>query len=433
MMQAIVHVGDMKCGSKSIQAWLHQDAALLAEHGFRRSATTAVGIYDSRLASYALGDLRNDTEPRRECGIATAAEVPAHRQAVAENLEREFAALPTATRGMIFSHEMLLSLEPAEVDRLAGLLRRLFGSIRVVAYLRRQDRLILSLWGQRLKTHDPGPHFCDAVRERRSYLRMIDAWERAVGRENIVLRTFDKASFRKGDLQADFREAAGIPTDTRSTRPTLRNEGLDASAQLLLLELCDRLNARRQRAHTGVGDVVRRMLLGRAIQPWIPVAFPLPLVHYLMAQCPGRGLLPSRRWAEETAARHAQDNETIRRRYFPDRVSLFDDDFSAYPEEGGPPGTGCRTCDAADLAGAAPQPITQEVVTEAFHLVTGRQPSPGELAGAQRAAANVAHLYALLLERTRAARIHPGHRSPGALRLGAPRRGDEPILRRKTT
>lgn len=414
-MQAIVHVGDMKCGSKSIQAWLHQDAALLAEHGFHRSATTAFGIYDSRLASYALGNLRNDTEPRRECGIATAAEAPAHRRVIAENLEREVAALPADARGMIFSHEMLLSLEPAEVGRLVGLLRRLFGSIRVVAYIRRQDRLILSLWGQRLKTHDPGPHFCDAVRERRSYLRMVDTWEQAVGRENVVVRTFDKARFRMGDLQADFREAAGIPADTRYTRPPLRNEGLDASAQLLLLELCDRLNARRPRARTGVGDIVRRMLLGRAGRPRPPVAFPLPLVSYLMAHRTGRGLLPSRRWAEETAARHAPDNEAIRCRHFPDQARLFDDDFSAYPEEGGPPGTCRRVCDAADLAGATAQPIAHEAIAEAFRLVTGRDPSPGEVAGAERAAANVAHLYALLLERTRAARVHHGHRSPGTI------------------
>jgi hypothetical protein len=408
-MQAIVHIGDMKCGSKSIQAWLHQDAGLLAEHGFHRSAATAVGIYDSRLASYALGNLRNDTEPRRECGIAMAAEVPAHRQTIAHDLTRDVEALPTAARGMIFSHEMLLSLEPAEVDRLVGLLRRQFDSIRVVAYLRRQDRLILSLWGQRLKTHDPGPRFCDAVCERRSYLGMVDAWERAVGRENLVLRTFDKASFRTGDLQADFREAAGIPADARYARPPLRNEGLDASAQLLLLELCDRVNARRQRARNGVGDVVRRMLLGRAAQPWIPLAFPRSLTDYLMAHRPGRGLQPFRRWAEATAARHAHDNESIRRRYFPERTSLFDDDFSSYPEEGGPPGTGRRICDAADLAEAPPHPLTPEMVAEAFRLVAGREPWPGEITGARRSAVNVAHLYALLLERTRGGRSDGRH------------------------
>jgi hypothetical protein len=89
---------------------------------------------------------------------------------------------------MLFSHEMLLSLHPPEVDRLMGLLRRLFSGVRVIAYLRRQDRLFLSLWGQRLKTHDPGATFCDDLLAHRSYLRMLETWERAVGRENLSVR-----------------------------------------------------------------------------------------------------------------------------------------------------------------------------------------------------------------------------------------------------
>jgi hypothetical protein len=100
-------------------------------------------------------------------------------------------------------------------------------------------------------------------------------------------------------------------------------------------------------------------------------------------------------------ARHAADNEAIRRRYFPDRPSLFDDDFSAYPEEGGAPGTGCRTCEPADLAVGPGQAVTPGMVREAYQVILGRRPWPGEIARAQRSAGNIAHLYALLLDRTR--------------------------------
>ena len=309
--------------------------------------------------------------------------------------------MPPSIKGMIFSHEMLLSLEPDEVDRLVSLLRQLFSSIRVVAYIRRQDRLVLSLWGQRLRTRDPGPRFCDACREQRTYLQMIDTWEGAVGSENLALRTFDKVSFLKGDLHADFRDAAGIPADTRYTRPRLVNEGLDAAAQLLLLELCDRINGHRRSPLPRIGDVISRILRGRRPPSPPPAVFPRPLVSYLMAHRRGRGLLPSRHWAEEMAARHAHDNEEIRRRYFPDRASLFDDDFSDYPADGGPPGTASRTCDSAALTRADPQSITREALEEAFQLILGRKPSPREVIGAQRDADNIAHLYALLLERTR--------------------------------
>jgi len=400
-MQAILHIGDMKCGSKTIQNWLGQDEKLLREHGFHRCQATRWSFYDSGLASYALGEDRHDTQPWHEFGIGSASEVAAHRREIEERLASEVAALPSDARAVIFSHEMLLSLEPAEVERAVSLLRRSFDSIRVVAYIRRQDRLFLSLWGQRLKTHDPGPAFCDTMRTHRRYLAMLDTWERAVGRQHVALRVFDKATFRSGDLRADFCEAAGIPLDPRFTRPELRNEGLDAAAQLLLLELCDRLNARRERARRSLGRRLRRVLFGRESPDWMPAAFPSRLARHLIETRQGKGLLPSRQWARDTAAAHASENETIRRRYLPDRPSLFDDDFSSYPEEGGPPGVGPRECDPNAFVTTAREPLDPAAVAEACEAVLGRQPRPGEAAAAIRGAASLAHLYALLLQQTR--------------------------------
>lgn len=400
-MQAILHIGDMKCGSKTIQHWLHNDADLLEEHGVHLATATRLGIYDSPLASYALDDDRNATEPRRECGITSAAEVPAHRRGIEERLARELAALPPTAQAVVFSHEMLLSLEPAEVERAVGLVRRHFDSIRVIAYIRRQDQLFLSLWGQRLKTHDPGPAFCDTMQTHRRYLPLLDAWERAVGREQIVVRVFNKATFRNGDLRADFCGAAGIPLDPRFRPPALHNEGLDAAAQLLLLEFCDRLNAHRERSRRSIGRRLRRVFFGRESPDWSPAAFPSRLVRHLMQTRQGKGLLPSRQWARDTAAAHASENETIRRRYLPDRSSLFDDDFSSYPEEGGPPGVGPRECDPGAFLTPAREPLDPAAVAEACETVLGRQPRPGEAAAAIRGAANLAHLYAVLLEQTR--------------------------------
>ena len=402
-MQAILHIGDMKCGSKSIQHWLCQDAAMLAEHGFHGCAATRVEIYDSRLASYALGDDRADTEPRRECGIATAAEVPAHRAEIEESLRRELVSLPATARAVVFSHEMLLSLEPDEVERVVSLLQRHFTSIRVVAYIRRQDQLFLSLWGQRLKTCDPGPAFCDCLRDTRSYVDMIDTWERAVGSGNMALRIFDKSAFRNGDLQADFCSAAGIPLDPRYTRPPICNEGLDSAAQSLLLELRDRLVARRERARRGIADRLRRLVRGRRPTPWTPITFPIPLVSHLMKYRTGRGLVPSRAWARHIVTACATENEIIRSRYFPNQNTLFHDDFSGYPEEGGPPGIAAQQCDPMAVRQDGCPPPEPEHVEQAYRLVLNRRPQPKELAQACKPGVNIAEVYATLLSRSRAA------------------------------
>lgn len=87
----------------------------------------------------------------------------------------------------------------------------MFGGIRV-ASIRRQDRLIRSLWGQRLKQNHPDPVFCDHQIKHRSYLRMLESWERTVGRDNLVVSILTKGSPLPQDLQARALSSAAHPS-----------------------------------------------------------------------------------------------------------------------------------------------------------------------------------------------------------------------------
>ncbi len=403
-IQAILHVGDMKCGSTSIQEWMSKDADILQSHGFWRSQATCVVHYDSRLSSYALDDNRLETEPRKEAGIWTVEDLPAHRQEVEHGLAADVRALPPEARGMLFSHELLLMLQPHEVRRVVSMLRGLFSGIRVVAYIRRQDRLFLSLWGQRLKSSHPGPDFFDHLLEHRSYLRMLETWEKAVGRENLVVRVFDKAAFAKGDLQADFRASAGIPSDERYSQPHRTNESLDGAAQTLLLELGERIARRR------LSD--RRRLLSRFARNFLPkrkrsiaqsITLPTPLTIFLAQHRTGRGLQPDRRWAEGIVAACEQENERIRQRYFPERSRLFDDDFSDYPSESRALDDDVRIDNPDVLRHPAIGAPGTADVAEAYRVVFGREPASVEIDRERQSATNIAHLYASLLTRQRAA------------------------------
>jgi len=398
-MQAILHIGDMKCGSTSIQEWITRDAELLREHGFWLSAVTRVVHYDSRLSCYGLDNRWIETEPRREAGIRDGTEVPAFRRDLERRLADEVAALPPDARAMLFSHEMLLTLKDHEVQRLADMLRPRFGGIRVVAYIRRQDRLILSLWGQRLKQSHPGPAFCDHQIKHRSYLRMLDSWERAVGRDNLVVRIFDKAAFAEGDLEADFRVAAGIPSDERYSMPVRTNESLDATAQSLLLELGARLAAREEANRRGFVFFLLRLLNRRKYRNPQPIPIPIDLRNHLLQHHTGRGLMPGRGWAEQVMAAYEQENEEIRRRYFPECARLFDDDFSDYASDGGSPGAVLRACDPEALREPSVVALEPGAISEAYRLVLGREPRRVDIERERGAAANIAHLYASLLTR----------------------------------
>jgi hypothetical protein len=402
-MQAILHIGDMKCGSKSIQGWLAANGPLLQAQGLHRSTATMHSIYDSGLACYALDDGNLTAEPRPEHAIHAALDVPAYRRRLEERLTTEIVSLPPDARTMVFSHEMLLSLQPSEVERLVALLHRRFSGVRVFAYLRRQDRLFLSLWGQRLKTHDPGPRFCDDLLATRSYLRMLETWERAVGRANLSVRVFDRRAFVNGNLLADFRAAAGIPDDPRYQLPTFRNKSLDAASQSLLLELRERIKDSHERDRRRlVARIRRRLRLGGKPRPG-PLAFPAALSSFLWQHFTGSGLRPARGWAERIVAAYDQENESIRRRYCPDRPELFDREFAEYPLEGGAPGEAYTACAPEAMRREPLVPPEPEHIDEAYRLVVGRRPSLSEIEAARRRTVNIAHLYATLLAERRAA------------------------------
>ena len=402
-IHAILHVGDMKCGSTSIQEWMTRDRPILAANGYCLSGVTRIAHYDSRLSSYAVDDERMDVEARKESGIASPNEVAAHRRDIEQRLAAEVAGLPSTAKAMIFSHELMLMLRPREVKRLVTMLRQLFAGIRVVAYIRRQDRLFLSLWGQRLKSYAPEVDFFERQLARRRYVRMLDTWSQAVGRENFVVRVFDKASFAQGNLQADFREAAGIPHDDRYAPPSRTNESLDAASQALLLELGERLDGRSSRDQRRVWSRVRRAFQSKAARRKRVPVVPLPLKLFLIRHRTGRSLLPDRAWAQRIMAACAKENEIVRQRYFPERTRLFDDDFSDYPTEGGPPGSNLRLCMPEDFANPVVGSLTPDEIIEAYRVVLGREPDAVSVTRDQHAATNIAQVYASLLARSRAA------------------------------
>ncbi|MFM7136933.1 MAG: hypothetical protein ACKO1M_07675, partial [Planctomycetota bacterium] len=400
-MQAILHIGDMKCGSKSIQGWLAANDSPLRGHGFHRAAATKHSFYDSGLACYALDDGDLTAEPRREHAIHATADLAGYRRSLEDRLAAEVTSLPTNARGMIFSHEQLLSLQPSEVERLTGMLRRQFSGLRVIAYLRRQDRLFLSLWGQRLKTHDPGDRFCEDLLIHRSYLHMLEAWERAVGRDNLAVRVFDRKAFVGGDLVADFRLTAGIPEDPGYRVPAFRNESLDVASQSLLLELREHLRRQHARERRRLLTRLQRKLRLGGRGPSGPLAFPAALSSFLWQHCTGSGLRPSRGWAERIVAACDMENEQIRHRYGPDRAELFDRDFSEYPPSGGAPGEGSTSCDPEAMRREPVAPPEPEHVEEAYRIVVGRRPTAAEIRAARERAVNIAHLYATLLSASR--------------------------------
>lgn len=384
--RAVIHIGTAKTGTTTIQHMLAVNRSALIEQGF--AFPTSPGEKNhTRLAIYAGDPLRGDKLARNSGEPGDAAWVAGR---FADDLAREMAALPRTVHTCVFSNEHLYRKVATadEARRLRGLLDRHFDDYRVIAYLRRQDELAVSVYSTRLRSGserarllpdlDAEPVYLD----RFDWAAMLDRWAAAFGREAILPRLFGRAEFLDGDLLTDFRAASGIIGLTGLEHPPATNSALSAAAQ----EFLRRLNAR---VHGTLGAAEE--------EPKAP-----PFVRgYVDQHHSGRGRRPARAEAAAFLARFDPSNERLRAGWFPHRPRVFDDDLSRYPEV------------------ADPVPSDAEVLEVALGLIARQaEEEPAQLAataydrGRERQAAGDVEQARRLYHRTLVAR--PGH--AGALR-----------------
>lgn len=311
MPRCILHIGGYKTGSSAIQTWLWRNRGALAEQGFHVSEVLRPGY--GRLHRHALDD--GDIAPaRRDEGETTPETIAAWRGVVEAELDRLSAE--AGAGAVVLSDEALGDLErAADVARLRDALAARFDPVQVVVYIRPQHEREASGFSQRLRHGDapdqvaPQP---DSWRvERLDYDRLLARWADAFGAERITPRIYAAAELAAGDAAADFAAIAGI--DAAPLQPAGRhNEGLRPPGQRLLRWL----NESMPRYLQGGGVNTARMAI-------------LPSVNRAFA---GPGLLPARTRAEAFYNLFAESNEAVRRRWFPERETLFNVDFARYPE-----------------------------------------------------------------------------------------------------
>lgn len=123
--------------------------------------------------------------------------------------------------GLVLSSECFLE-NPEYVDWF-GQLRRLFDEVKIIVYLRRQDQWIESAYSYFLKYHNI---MIDATIEEwvdgflgentllwwygADWFELINKWAVVFGRENIIVRKYDRDSFYKNSLLSDFMSIIGI-------------------------------------------------------------------------------------------------------------------------------------------------------------------------------------------------------------------------------
>jgi hypothetical protein len=206
----VVHIGTEKTGTTTIQDYCALNRNQLNNLGFHYPKSLG-GANHIALAALSQDDPPKFQTARLLIG-AGGKEWGPFKDNLLKEANEELSNLPTDIKTVVFSNEHLHSnlLSIGEVKRLKSLLENWVSEVKVIVYLRRQDLLAQSLYSTRLKggevlgsqpivpsTAYPAPYYYQ-------YHQILENYASAFGKENILVRIFEKDKLIKGDLLDDF-------------------------------------------------------------------------------------------------------------------------------------------------------------------------------------------------------------------------------------
>lgn len=133
---------------------------------------------------------------------------------------------------------VILSLEEAYLwspSELLAKMKEMYDNIKVIVYLRRQDRYIESIWNQSIKGEPCITDTFDEFVEQKKnsdnyrYFHKLEQLADIVGEENIIVRVYEKQQFlgEKKNIVSDFFCALGINVEWKDfSEVTIKNERL---------------------------------------------------------------------------------------------------------------------------------------------------------------------------------------------------------------
>jgi hypothetical protein len=145
-----------------------------------------------------------------------------------------------------------------------------------------------------------------------NYDRVLDNYAEVFGDQNIIARIFEPDFLVGRDAVLDFAQVIGLTDFSWLRRMPNTNESLRPVALRFLAEV---------NKHIPV-------LVNNTANP-----LRLKLIKAIEQHYAGSGPVETREKARWFYDQFADFNEALRRKRFPERVTLFSDDFSMYPEQ----------------------------------------------------------------------------------------------------
>ena len=289
----ILHIGNHKTGTTSIQRSLYYSGDELKKAGYTYFSEIIYGIKKFNAVDWV--------------------DLTAFSQEYGGKIRTDFAkALSLKEGNVIVSVEtMSWIFDEKEIESFYNDLRKYFTEITVLVYIRRQDKHVISHFQQAAKTLPSKVFFGKGNTAIPIYGKHLDSyfnyyvrlmkWVNIFGKENFIIRVFDKKYFPDGDVVCDFFNTLQLNIDYKKLQVNESNGFIKTKVLHLLKE------KNFTRNHS----------------------------KFLSQFLDNSGkLIPSRKEAEDFYNRYRDSNNKLNKEFgIIDDDSLFDDDFSIYPEK----------------------------------------------------------------------------------------------------
>lgn len=215
----LLHIGMPKTGTTALQHFFRKNDELLKEYGWAYPDTKK--ILDERFPTlnpimYSPPDFLQTRYVTNGSALFTNWVFDTNSPQwnyLWEYLEKEL-----ENRNVILSSE---DIYIQDTGKIISEVKKRYSNVKIIVYLRRQDLLADSYWNQLIKG-DYSKNFDEYIEECVNaesygyyYLKKLDVICDLVGKDNLIVRPYEKKQFRgtRNDIFSDFLDAIGLEMD----------------------------------------------------------------------------------------------------------------------------------------------------------------------------------------------------------------------------
>jgi hypothetical protein len=238
-MKAYLHIGTEKTGTTAIQYFLVSNRKYLLEDGFLYPHSPEE-TKEPKLAPFAhtkIAAFSMKANPLQDIHKYLQITNAENFLKLQNNFQNELAQELNQTKAttVVFSNEHCSSrlFLKEEIERLRKLLEPFFEEIKIIIYLRRQDKFLLSTYSTSVIGGHTKPFELPSkknIEQRYDYWNILKKWESVFGRENVIVRIFEREQMFGGDLLSDFTNLLKIDSIQKYKTAKTLNESLDADS-----------------------------------------------------------------------------------------------------------------------------------------------------------------------------------------------------------